>query len=160
MLTPKVCMGWPLCQRYLFIVVQDLQIVKDLLGQRLGPDFVRSALGDQDNYVAARVRMSTKLIRPISKCILQVVRDLSARPPSAATLDNYLYSIAQASGVHWVPDFQPHEKWVVQHHLDINEYKWVTIRVDQISAMLDPASMPVVDILRLRMLCSHGKYLF
>ncbi|KAI0692386.1 regulator of Vps4 activity in the MVB pathway-domain-containing protein [Cytidiella melzeri] len=100
---------------------RDLQIVKDILTQRLGPDFARAATANQDNYVSSRV-----------------LRDLSARPPSAAQLDHYLYSIAKAHAVHWMPDFQPHEK------------------VDQISAMLDPASIPAVDMARLRLMCSHG----
>ncbi|KAI0093536.1 regulator of Vps4 activity in the MVB pathway-domain-containing protein [Irpex rosettiformis] len=100
---------------------RDLHIVKDLLTQRLGSEFARAAAVNQDNYVSSTV-----------------LRDLSARPPTAAQLDHYLYSIAKAHGVHWMPDFQPHEK------------------VDQISAMLDPASIPVVDVSRLRMLCSHG----
>ncbi|KAI0341794.1 hypothetical protein BDW22DRAFT_274083 [Trametopsis cervina] len=100
---------------------RDLQIVKDILTQRLGSDFARSAAMNQDHYVSSRV-----------------IRDLSARPPSATQLDHYLYTTAKAHGIHWMPDFQPHEK------------------VDHISALLDPTSIPVVDLSRLRLLCSHG----
>jgi hypothetical protein len=33
----------------------DLQISRDALGQRLGPDFTRSAMGNLDKHVSARV---------------------------------------------------------------------------------------------------------
>lgn len=35
----------------------DLQFVSDMLVQRLGPDFARSAIGNRDNYVSPRVRI-------------------------------------------------------------------------------------------------------
>ncbi|KAL6305401.1 regulator of Vps4 activity in the MVB pathway-domain-containing protein [Sparassis latifolia] len=100
---------------------RDLQVVRDLLIHRLGPDFARSAAGNRDHYVSSRV-----------------LRALSAPPPSAARLDQYLFNIARAHSVHWMPDIQPHEK------------------VNALSEMLDPSTTPVIDMTRLRMLCSHG----
>ncbi|GJE95200.1 IST1 family protein [Phanerochaete sordida] len=72
---------------------RDLQVVRDLLVQRLGPDFTRSAVGNRDNYVATRV-----------------VRDLSSQPPSASMLDHFLRSVAKANGIHWKPDLETHQK--------------------------------------------------
>ncbi|KAH9952151.1 regulator of Vps4 activity in the MVB pathway-domain-containing protein [Amylocystis lapponica] len=100
---------------------KELQVVRDVLVQRLGPDFVRSVTGNRDEYVS-----------------LRVLRALSAPPPSASRLDQYLYNIARANGVNWVPDLPPHEK------------------VNALSQMLDPSTKPVVDVTRLRELCSHG----
>lgn len=34
---------------------KDLQIVRDILIQRLGTDFAKSATGNKDNYVSPRV---------------------------------------------------------------------------------------------------------
>lgn len=41
-----------------FLLV-ELNIVRDLLIQRLGPDFARSAIGNRDNHVPSRVSTST-----------------------------------------------------------------------------------------------------
>ncbi|EKM55488.1 uncharacterized protein PHACADRAFT_209004 [Phanerochaete carnosa HHB-10118-sp] len=72
---------------------KDLQVVRDLLVLRLGPDFARSAAGNHDNYVSKRV-----------------VRDLSSQPPSASMLDHFLRSVAKANGVQWNPDIESHQK--------------------------------------------------
>lgn len=37
----------------------DLQISREALGQRLGPDFTRSAMGNLDKHVSARVCLVT-----------------------------------------------------------------------------------------------------
>ncbi|KAJ3474489.1 hypothetical protein NLI96_g12430 [Meripilus lineatus] len=103
---------------------RDLQITRELLIHRLGPDFAHSAIGNRDNYVSPRV-----------------IRGLSTTPPSAAWLDHYLFGIAKAHGVKWMPDLQPHEN---------------KLRVNAISEMLDPSSVPEIDIERLRKLCAHG----
>ncbi|KAI0082752.1 hypothetical protein K474DRAFT_1654909 [Panus rudis PR-1116 ss-1] len=100
---------------------RDLQLASDMLIQRLGPDFARSAITNRENYVSPRV-----------------VRALNARPPPAAWMDQYLYSIAKAHGVKWKPDLLPHEK------------------MNAIAEMLDPSSEPEVDMRRLRSLCSYG----
>ncbi|OBZ75974.1 hypothetical protein A0H81_04150 [Grifola frondosa] len=68
----------------------------------------------------------------------RVVRALSSPPPTALRLDQFLYSITQAHGVQWMPDLSPQQK------------------VNMLSEMLDPQIMSVVDISRLRKLCSHG----
>ncbi|KAL0947036.1 hypothetical protein HGRIS_013178 [Hohenbuehelia grisea] len=66
---------------------KDLMLVRDLLIQRLGPDFARSAMGNHDNYVP-----------------LRVIHALSAPPPSATHLNGFLSSIATANGVGWQPE--------------------------------------------------------
>ncbi|KAF8894569.1 regulator of Vps4 activity in the MVB pathway-domain-containing protein [Infundibulicybe gibba] len=66
---------------------KDLKTVRDILVQRFGPDFARSASGNRDNHVSQRV-----------------VRALSAPTPSAANIDNYLQSIAENYGVKWSPE--------------------------------------------------------
>ncbi|KAL4253864.1 IST1 family protein [Abortiporus biennis] len=68
----------------------------------------------------------------------RIVACLNARPPPAAGLDQYLLGIARAHNVQWLPDLQPHEK------------------VNAISEMLGPDSIPEVDLTRLRTLCAHG----
>ncbi|CAL1704944.1 unnamed protein product [Somion occarium] len=72
---------------------RDLQLVSDMLIQRLGPDFARSAIRNRDNYVSTRV-----------------IRDLNARAPPASWLDEYLLGIAKAHSVKWKPDLTPVEK--------------------------------------------------
>nr|GAT47209.1 DUF292-domain-containing protein [Mycena chlorophos] len=66
---------------------RELQAVRELLVQRLGPDFARSAATNRDNHVAARV-----------------IHALNAPPPSAASLDAYLLDIAKTYSVPWVPE--------------------------------------------------------
>lgn len=44
---------------------------------------------------------------------LQVVRALSAVPPSAATLDRCLLDIAKTLGIPWFPDYEPQQKSVL-----------------------------------------------
>ncbi|KAJ7632505.1 regulator of Vps4 activity in the MVB pathway-domain-containing protein [Roridomyces roridus] len=66
---------------------KELQAVRDLLMQRLGGDFARSAVSNRDNHVSARV-----------------VHAVSAPPPTAADLDMYLLNIAKAYGVQWMPE--------------------------------------------------------
>ncbi|KAJ6630677.1 regulator of Vps4 activity in the MVB pathway-domain-containing protein [Mycena sp. CBHHK59/15] len=66
---------------------KELQAVRDLLIQRLGGDFARSAVSNRDNHVSSRV-----------------ARALSAPSPTAANLDAYLLNIAKLYGVQWVPE--------------------------------------------------------
>ncbi|EMD38438.1 hypothetical protein CERSUDRAFT_113595 [Gelatoporia subvermispora B] len=100
---------------------RELLLVKDLLMQQLGPDFARSASENRDGYVSARV-----------------VRILSALPPSASRLDQYMYNIAKNYNVDWVPDLPAPEK------------------INALSVVLDQSSTPLIDIGRLRALCSQG----
>lgn len=96
---------------------RDLRQVYELLANRLGRDFMRSV----NEYVSPRVKAA-----------------LSARPPSAAVLDRYMFEIAQANEVSWIPDLLPQQK------------------VNVISGMLDMSALHAVDIERLRALCSRG----
>ncbi|KAF5387100.1 hypothetical protein D9615_001614 [Tricholomella constricta] len=66
---------------------KDLEIVSELLTQRLGPDFARSARGNHDSHVA-----STAL------------QTITAPPPSAEALDASLENIANDFGVKWSPE--------------------------------------------------------
>ncbi|KAJ7109261.1 regulator of Vps4 activity in the MVB pathway-domain-containing protein [Mycena epipterygia] len=66
---------------------KELQAVRDLLIQRLGGDFARSAVSNRDNHVSNRV-----------------VHALSAPSPTAANLDMYLLNIAKTYGVQWTPE--------------------------------------------------------
>ncbi|TFY56460.1 hypothetical protein EVG20_g8917 [Dentipellis fragilis] len=74
------------------IGIKDLQGVRDLLGHRLGLEFVRSSIANRDNHVS-----------------LKVVRALSAPPVSASDMNSYLMNIAKSYGYKWVPDFMPDE---------------------------------------------------
>ncbi|KAJ7156093.1 regulator of Vps4 activity in the MVB pathway-domain-containing protein [Mycena crocata] len=65
---------------------KELQAVRELLIQRLGGDFARSAVSNRDNHVSPRV-----------------VHALSAPSPTAANLDMYLLNIAKTYGVQWYP---------------------------------------------------------
>lgn len=88
---------------------------------------------------------------------LQIIRGLSVTPPSAAWLDHYLFSIAKAHGVKWMPDLQPHEKSVTPLEQNIfTQLIFSKLRVNAISEMLDPNSVPEIDMTRLRSLCAHG----
>ncbi|KAJ7710027.1 regulator of Vps4 activity in the MVB pathway-domain-containing protein [Mycena rosella] len=69
---------------------------------------------------------------------LRVVHALSAPSPTAANLDMYLLNIAKSYGVQWMPE--PRRQDIL-----------VTL-----SEILDPEASPVVDILKLRKLCSRG----
>ncbi|KAI0054000.1 hypothetical protein FA95DRAFT_1600501 [Auriscalpium vulgare] len=71
---------------------RDLHATRDLLGFRLGPDFLRSASTNQDRHVSP-----------------QILRALSAPPASAAQLDDYLVGLAHSYGVQWAPDLRPDE---------------------------------------------------
>ncbi|KAJ3786155.1 regulator of Vps4 activity in the MVB pathway-domain-containing protein [Lentinula aff. detonsa] len=66
---------------------KDLQLVRDLLVNRLGSDFVRASVGNRDRRVSDRI-----------------VKDLTAPPPNATQIDTYLLNIAKAYGVQWQPD--------------------------------------------------------
>ncbi|KAJ3987134.1 regulator of Vps4 activity in the MVB pathway-domain-containing protein [Lentinula detonsa] len=66
---------------------KDLQLVRDLLVDRLGSDFVRASVGNRDRRVSDRI-----------------VKDLTAPPPNATQIDTYLLNIAKAYGVQWQPD--------------------------------------------------------
>ncbi|KAJ7172601.1 regulator of Vps4 activity in the MVB pathway-domain-containing protein [Mycena filopes] len=66
---------------------KELQTVRDLLIQRLGGDFARSAVSNRDHHVSARI-----------------IHALSAPAPSAANLDMFLLNIAKMYGVQWMPE--------------------------------------------------------
>ncbi|KAF8212364.1 regulator of Vps4 activity in the MVB pathway-domain-containing protein [Mycena galopus ATCC 62051] len=66
---------------------KELMTVREILIQRLGEDFARSAVLNRDHHVSSRV-----------------VHALSAPSPSAANLDMYLLNIAKLYGVQWVPE--------------------------------------------------------
>ncbi|KAJ7046656.1 regulator of Vps4 activity in the MVB pathway-domain-containing protein [Mycena alexandri] len=66
---------------------KELQTVRDLLIQRLGGDFARSAVSNRDHHVSARI-----------------VHALSAPAPSAANLDMFLLNIAKMYSVQWMPE--------------------------------------------------------
>ncbi|KAJ4488065.1 regulator of Vps4 activity in the MVB pathway-domain-containing protein [Lentinula aciculospora] len=66
---------------------KDLQVIRDLLVNRLGSDFARASVGNRDRCVSDRI-----------------VKDLTAPPPNAAQIDAYLSNIANAYGVQWQPD--------------------------------------------------------
>ncbi|KAJ4000088.1 regulator of Vps4 activity in the MVB pathway-domain-containing protein [Lentinula boryana] len=66
---------------------KDLQLVRDLLVNRLGSDFVRASVGNRDRRVSDRI-----------------VKDLTAPPPNATQIDTYLLNIAKAYNVQWQPD--------------------------------------------------------
>ncbi|KAF8654068.1 hypothetical protein AX16_003601 [Volvariella volvacea WC 439] len=100
---------------------KDLNLVRDILIQRLGPDFAHAAIGNRDSHVSSKV-----------------VKALAAPPPSAAKLDTYLQDIATSYGVHWKPEPQ---------RQDI---------LNTLSEILAPEASPVVDLPRLRKLCSQG----
>ncbi|KAJ7452536.1 regulator of Vps4 activity in the MVB pathway-domain-containing protein [Mycena galericulata] len=68
---------------------KELQAVRDILIQRLGGDFARSAVSNRDNHVSTRV-----------------VHAVSAPSPTAANLDMYLLNIAKAYGVQWMPELR------------------------------------------------------
>lgn len=42
----------------------------------------------------------------------QVLRAVAAPPPTAARLDQYVYGIARANNVNWLPDLSPEQKYV------------------------------------------------
>lgn len=67
-----------------------------------------------------------------------IVRGLSTRLPPAAVLDAFLERVAHQHGVNWSSGHQRHEI------------------LNQLSEILDPHSSPVVDLPRLRQLCSRG----
>lgn len=62
----------------------DLDVVSNLISDRLGPEAVRSARDNKDSYVSPRVLRAT-----------------SKPTPSAAQLDAYLERIARSYGVSW-----------------------------------------------------------
>ncbi|EIN07452.1 hypothetical protein PUNSTDRAFT_144929 [Punctularia strigosozonata HHB-11173 SS5] len=72
---------------------KDLHVTSNLLAQRLGLDFTRSAIGNHDAYVSP-----------------QILGALAAPPPTAARLDDFLVSIASAYGVEWKPAMRAHER--------------------------------------------------
>ena len=78
--------------------------------QALGPDFTRSALTNQDNYVSTRVSVHPLTFPGVCLRIDQVLRAIAAPPPTAARLDQYLYGIARSYNVQWLPDLSPQQK--------------------------------------------------
>ncbi|KAF7295030.1 DUF292-domain-containing protein [Mycena indigotica] len=66
---------------------RELISVRELLIQRLGPDFARSAISNRDNHVSARV-----------------VHAMNAPPPTAAGLDMFMLEIAKTYNVAWMPE--------------------------------------------------------
>ncbi|KAF9457230.1 regulator of Vps4 activity in the MVB pathway-domain-containing protein, partial [Collybia nuda] len=100
---------------------KDLNDVRNLLVQRLGPDFSRSASGNHNNHVS-----------------LRVLQAISAPPPSAAALDVYLEEIARMFNVKWSPEPRRYDL------------------VNAMSEILDPDTSNIVDLVRLRELCSRG----
>ncbi|KAI6040636.1 regulator of Vps4 activity in the MVB pathway-domain-containing protein [Pisolithus marmoratus] len=100
---------------------KDLNLVRDVLVQRLGRTFTHSAVTNSKKTVAKQVL------------------DIVASPtPTAAQMDAYLVKIADTYNVRWTPEPRRH---------DI---------LNQLSEILDPGSSAVVDLSRLRRLCSHG----
>jgi hypothetical protein len=71
---------------------RDLNTVRELLMQRLGPDFSRASISNHDHRVSQRV-----------------ARALSAPPPSATNLNDYLSAIAKTHGVNWIPEPRRHD---------------------------------------------------
>ncbi|TRM61879.1 regulator of Vps4 activity in the MVB pathway-domain-containing protein [Schizophyllum amplum] len=65
---------------------KELNTVRSMLIEHLGPSFARSAIGNRDGYVSDKV-----------------INALSAPPPSAANLDAYLVHVARTYGVDWTP---------------------------------------------------------
>lgn len=70
-----------------FVDFEDLHLVRDILAERLGPDFTLSASRNQDHYVPIRV-----------------LNAISPPPPSASMIDEYLMTIAKGYSINWVPE--------------------------------------------------------
>ncbi|KAH8833858.1 regulator of Vps4 activity in the MVB pathway-domain-containing protein [Flagelloscypha sp. PMI_526] len=100
---------------------KELQFSRDALLKHLYSELGDSPLTNRDGHVPQKV--------------LQAV---SAPPPNAANLDQYLVDIAKAHGYVWVPE---------PRRQDI---------IDPLSEILDPSTAPVVDLPRLRTLCANG----
>ncbi|KAF8120803.1 regulator of Vps4 activity in the MVB pathway-domain-containing protein [Boletus edulis] len=66
---------------------KDLNAVREVLIQRLGPAFAQTASASRNNHVSPRV--------------MQI---LSSPPSTASKMDAYLVDIAQTYGVKWVPE--------------------------------------------------------
>ncbi|CAK7225898.1 Vacuolar protein sorting-associated protein ist1 [Sporothrix bragantina] len=64
--------------------IKELQVVRQLLGERYGKDFVMAAMENTDGKVAPKV-----------------VRKLAVTPPSDELVNGYLEEIARAYGVQW-----------------------------------------------------------
>ncbi|CAK7197585.1 Vacuolar protein sorting-associated protein ist1 [Sporothrix eucalyptigena] len=64
--------------------IKELQVVRQLLGERYGKDFVMAAMENTDGKVSPKV-----------------VRKLSVTPPSDELVNGYLEEIARAYGVQW-----------------------------------------------------------
>lgn len=64
--------------------IKELQIVRQLLGERYGKEFVMAAMDNTDSKVSPKV-----------------VRKLSVTPPSDELVNGYLEEIARAYGVQW-----------------------------------------------------------
>ena len=64
--------------------IKELQVVRQLLGERYGKDFVKAAMENTDGKVAPKV-----------------VRKLAVTPPSEELVNGYLEEIARAYGVQW-----------------------------------------------------------
>ncbi|KAF9218303.1 hypothetical protein BS17DRAFT_742369, partial [Gyrodon lividus] len=66
---------------------KDLNMVREILIQRLGHAFAQAASSNRNNHVSPRV--------------MQI---LSCPPPSASKMDEYLLDIAQTYGIKWTPE--------------------------------------------------------
>ncbi|KAJ7582883.1 regulator of Vps4 activity in the MVB pathway-domain-containing protein [Mycena floridula] len=70
-----------------YVDSHDLHLVRDILVQRFGPEFARSASRNHDFHVP-----------------LRILNAISRPPPSATDLDGYLTSIAKSYSVDWEPE--------------------------------------------------------
>ncbi|KAJ7063188.1 regulator of Vps4 activity in the MVB pathway-domain-containing protein [Mycena amicta] len=119
------------------VELRELQVVRELLIQRLGADFARSAISNRDNHVSPRV-----------------VHALNAPPPTASSLDMYLLQIAKTYNVPWMPEPRRQDMSVC---LDAAGAIAETLpSLKTLSEILDPQISPVVDMARLRILCARG----
>ncbi|KAF7304810.1 DUF292-domain-containing protein [Mycena kentingensis (nom. inval.)] len=66
---------------------RELAAVRDLLIQRLGDDFARSAISNRDNHVSP-----------------SVVHAMNPPPTSAARLDLYMFDVAKTYSIPWMPE--------------------------------------------------------
>ncbi|KAH0826917.1 regulator of Vps4 activity in the MVB pathway-domain-containing protein [Lanmaoa asiatica] len=66
---------------------KDLNAVRDILIQRLGPAFAQTTSASRNNHVS-----------------LRITQILSSPPPTASKMDEYLVEIAQTCGIKWVPE--------------------------------------------------------
>lgn len=107
---------------------------------------------------------------------VQVIRALSAPPPSAADLDSYLLGIAKTYKVQWEPELRTDDVYVFffisllatcyfytcrsmrqRSPADADTPAFFVCSLRILSELLDRSNAaPVVDIPRLRRVCAHG----